>query len=114
MSERRDHTRREFLIRLAKASAFVPPALVTLRVSRAYGQGQGPGGGGQAAGAAQQTAGGVGQGAPVTGGPSPAGTARMQQGTPTLDPDAEPWEQQGPAGPPPWSRPPPTQGGRPD
>lgn len=33
-----DETRREFLVRLAKASAFVPPAVLTLGVERVYGQ----------------------------------------------------------------------------
>ena len=45
-----DETRREFLLRMAKASAFVPPAIATLSVGRLAGQkgsssGAGTGGG---------------------------------------------------------------------
>lgn len=84
-----DHTRREFLLRLAKASAFVPPTLVTLDVAQAMGQGKGKGRGGQ---------------------PSvPPGQAAPQttplQVTPQAQPQSAPMTAPGPEAP--WQKPPP-------
>lgn len=43
-----DETRREFLLKLARTAAFVPPAMASVSVAEAAAQGQGggPGGGG--------------------------------------------------------------------
>lgn len=93
MSRSVDETRRDFLKRLARAAAFVPPALVTLRPSEAR---------------AQKKAGGSG----VT----PPGQSQTQ-GSFRLDPsqgnqqDPQPWNPGRSAGTPPWAEPPPTAGG---
>lgn len=87
-----DETRRGFLKRLARAAAFVPPALVTLKASRAEAQGQ-----------------------PAHAGrPTPKKQTEGQfQADPSLrsDEESQPWDPGRGAGTPPWARPPPTAAG---
>lgn len=99
-----DETRRDFLLRLAKTAAFVPPAMASFDVRPAEGQG-GP-------------VAGVGGGPPTTGSLSPTAQT-MPDADFRLNPDARtepsstaPWTPSRPSQPPPWSRPPPTQTGR--
>lgn len=112
MSRSVDETRREFLLRLAKGAAFVPPALLTLDVTRAFGQ-KGPTTTGT--GATSPTAGGTGTGdetaAATTTGVSPPGGA-LRAFSVEREQSAEPWDPGRSAGSPPWSKPPPTQTGR--
>lgn len=99
MSTSVDETRREFLLRLARTSAFVPPALMTLEVGSALAQGKGSG----ATGApGQQQFGGLSPAARIE---SPVSSDQIR-----AEP-AEPWDPGRATGSPPWSRPPPTQGG---
>lgn len=91
MSRSVDETRREFLKSLARAAAFVPPALVTLKASRAE---------------AQQPA--------HAGRPTPKKQTEGQfQAAPSLrsDEQSQPWDPGRGAGTPPWARPPPTSAG---
>jgi len=100
-----DPTRRDFLLRLAKAAAFVPPAMATLSVRPLAGQG---GGGGKGSATAATTS-----SSTVVGSISPTAQQidnsqfNIDQGQSTA-----PWNAQQPGEPPPWSRPPPTQTGR--
>jgi len=100
MTTPRDETRRDFLLALAKAAAFVPPLMATVAVRPLAGQGGGKG------------ASGVGGGTSTVGSLSP--TAQTLT-TPTFDTQGQttaPWGSEAPAQAPPWSRPPPTQTGR--
>lgn len=101
MTRSLDETRREFLLRLARGAAFVPPTLLTLSVSRALGAQKGTGGGKPNAAAPTSAA---------TTGVSTAAPVRAFQVQPQ-EPGA-PWDPGRPAGAPPWSKPPPTQAGR--
>lgn len=113
MSRSVDETRREFLKRLARAAAFVPPALVTLRPSEAGAQKSKAAGqaAGQAAQQAQQSAT---QQATAVGGTTPAA---QTQGNFRMNPSVQgqqqnqPWDPGRSAGTPPWAKPPPTAGG---
>jgi len=108
-----DETRREFLKRLARTAAFVPPALVTLSASRAAAQkGQSAGkAAGQVSSTAQQAAS---QQATAVGGTTPAA---QTQGRFQVDPglqsgqQSQPWNPGRAAGTPPWAKPPPTSAG---
>lgn len=127
------HTRRSFLLRLAKASAFVPPTLVTLKGRPAAAQQSNVY---QAWANYFQSLANfyAAQGAVAAANyyqfwanylQALANQAAAQQGmlspsnTPVLDPRldrsqdqqrTEPWHQNGPAAPPPWSAPPPGGG----
>ena len=102
-----DETRREFLLKLARTAAFVPPVMATVAVRPLAGQGGTTGGGGaKGVGNAQTTTSTVGSLSPtaqVISNP----TFSVQQAE-----TASPWSPQVPGQPPPWSRPPPTQTGR--
>lgn len=91
MSQSVDETRREFLLDLARASAFVPPAVLTLGVGRALGQ--------RPAHAGRPT--------PTASLESPDDFDDVQR----LPGEQQPWDAGRAGGAPPWSRPPPTQGG---
>lgn len=98
-----DETRRDFLRRLAKTAAFVPPAMATFDVRPGSAQGKGTT---QAQSVSQSAT--VGELSP---------TAQVQPGADfRLDPNAQaspaPWTRSRPGEAPPWSRPPPTQTGR--
>ncbi len=84
-----DETRRAFLVRLARSTAFVPPALLTLDVGSALGQNRGRGRGQQ--GGISPVAGG-GQANQVSGGGNDAATGGVTTGL---------------GGAPPWAVPPP-------
>ncbi len=107
MSRSVDETRREFLRRLARAAAFVPPALVTLRPSEAGAQK----GAGKQAQQVQQSAA---QQAAAVGGTTPAaqtqGNFRINPGVQDQQQN-QPWDPGRSAGTPPWAKPPPTAGG---
>jgi hypothetical protein len=106
MTKPPDPTRRDFLLKLARTAAFVPPAMATLAVRPLVGQGK----------------------ASATGDTKGAGTAVGQTTVGAISPTAqlidnsvfdteprgtrEPWAPREPSQPPPWSRPPPTQTGR--
>ena len=100
-----DPTRRDFLLKLAKAAAFVPPAMATLSVRPVAAQG---GGGGKGSATAATTS-----SSTVVGSISPTAQQidnsqfSIDQGQST-----SPWNAQQPGQPPPWSKPPPTQTGR--
>lgn len=114
MSRSVDETRREFLKRLARSAAFVPPALLTLSASRAGAQSKGQSAGkaaAQAAAPAQQTSA---PAATAIGGTTPSA---QTQGRFQLDPslqgksEDQPWDPGRAAGTPPWAKPPPTSAG---
>lgn len=102
MTRSLDETRRDFLVRLAKGAAFVPPALFTVDVSRVAAQGGGGGKGGKTATTTSS----------VVGTLTPTAPAAVQQ---QLQIDMQstqsvPWDP-GSAESPPWSAPPPTSTG---
>ena len=106
MARSQDETRREFLLKLARTAAFVPPLMATVGVRPLAGQGGGSSGGG-----GKKTA--TTTGTSTVGSLSP--TAQVVS-TPTFDLRSEdavsPWSPQVQGQAPPWSRPPPTQTGR--
>lgn len=102
MSTPVDETRRDFLLRLARAGAFVPPALLTLEVGSALGQGKGSG---ATTAPGQQQFGGLSPAARIES-PITSDQIRADPAEP-----ARPWDPGQATGSPPWSQPPPTQGG---
>ncbi len=99
MSRDADGTRREFLIRLAKAAAFVPPTMASLDVRPLYARVQG---GGKSSTTTSTTIGSI----------SPT-AQRIEDsqfsidGSATSTPQTGPWDNRQPSRPPPWARPPP-------
>lgn len=100
--------RRAFLLRAARAAAFIPPALLTLKATEGAAQK-----GAQAAGVGG--AAGKGKGVGVTGGDlSPVAQQRLQAPLPRLNPEnpastdpwRAPWNQAPGQVVPPWARPP--------
>lgn len=106
MTKSEDHTRREFLLKLAKATAFVPPVIATLDVHPVAG-----GGAMGAMAAATTTSAGMGMAAAVTVVGGASSTAQLDSGlrfefrgsagsqTPTAQPGGRPTA--------PWAKPPP-------
>ncbi len=103
-----DPTRRDFLLKLAKAAAFVPPVMATLSVRPLAGQG-----GGSSVSSTGTKGGGVAAGQTTIGSISPT-AQQIDNSRFNIDqgPSTSPWNAQQPGEPPPWSRPPPTQTGR--
>lgn len=101
-----DPTRRDFLLRLAKAAAFVPPAIATVSVRPLAGQGK-------ASSAGDTKGGGSAVGQSTVGSISPT-AQQIDNSTFDTNPrdTQQPWGPGEPGQPPPWSRPPPTQTGR--
>lgn len=110
-----DPTRRDFLLKLAKTVAFVPPAMASLSVRPLAGQGKTT----TTTSSSSETTSGGGKGgttssdATTVGSTSPTAQVIDQsqfnlEGTTTTSP----WDARAPGQPPPWSRPPPTQTGR--
>ena len=91
-----DETRRQFLIRLARATVLVPPVVATLRPPPLDAQGQG-----RALGHAKRAAAGL---------LSPASLPAVQSSGSTTQ-EAAPWEPTAPSDSPPWSAPPPSSTG---
>lgn len=113
MSRPQEETRREFLLKLAKGAAFVPPIMATVGVRPVAGQGGGggggPGGGGPGGGGGKGGA----QAVTTVGTLSPTAGAVTTPAFQLQQQDAQaPWAPQTPGAAPPWSRPPPTQTGR--
>lgn len=92
-------SRREFLLTLARAAAFVPQALVTLDVASAAAQGKG-GGGGRKCSPGFRWNPKTGQCEPVGNAPAPAGLP------PTVEPSTAPSPRPSGLPPAPWDRPP--------
>lgn len=107
MARSQEETRREFLLKLARTAAFVPPLVASVAVRPLSAQGpkttSGGGGGGKGSNTTTSTVGSLSATANIVSTP----TFQLQQQ------DAQaPWSPQAPGQPPPWSRPPPTQTGR--
>ncbi len=99
MTEPQAEARREFLLRLARSSVFLPPLILSADVRPAAArQGKGKGGGPPGKGGDDDDD-------ETTGGLTPTSSGQTAPAqTPTL-PDA-PWGQRSPGATPPWSRPP--------
>lgn len=104
MSRSTGETRREFLLTLARAAAFVPPAMATLSVRPLLAQGGG--GGGKTTTSTTTTSG------STVGSLSPTAQVISNPEFDLQQQQQSPWSPQTPGQPPPWSRPPPTQTGR--
>jgi len=105
MSKGTDGTRREFLIRLAKAAAFVPPAMASVDVRPLYARVQG--GGKSTTSTASSTS------STTIGSISPTSQQIDNSqfnidGGATPSTQSAPWDTRQPSRPPPWSRPPPS------
>ncbi len=121
MSPSVEETRRDFLLRLARTVAFVPPIMASMRVASLEGQGKGAAATPAASDPTTTTSGpGKGKGASnsnsavlTDGSLSPTAQAvssptfNVQQST-----AQSPWDAGGSSKPPPWAAPPPTQSGR--
>lgn len=101
-----EQTRRDFLLRLAKTAAFVPPAIASFDVRPAAAQGKGST---QAQSTSSSST--VGTLSP-TAQTMPSSDFRLSTQAETQPSATAPWSPSSPSQPPPWSRPPPTQTGR--
>lgn len=103
MASPRDETRRDFLLKLARTAAFVPPLMATWGVRPLAGQGGGGKKTSTTTTSSSSTVGSISPTAQVISNPT-FDLQRQQQ--------SAPWSPRLPGQPPPWSRPPPTQTGR--
>lgn len=106
-----DETRREFLLKLARSAAFVPPLMASVGIREAAAQGKGSvtsndtdGGKGAGVAAGQSTVGSLSPTAQVIDNPS----FRLESASQSTSP----WGASRQGAPPPWATPPPTQTGR--